>query len=346
MAAAYSRVDLVERRGEFAVRGGIVDIFPPTEQHPVRVDFFGDEIDEMRYFTVADQRSTDTVLTEVEAAPCRELLLTEQVRSRAASLVDAHPELSRCWRSRPGHMVEGMEASPRPWWTARSWWTLPDDTLVIVSILSWYAAGLPTWCEPTEFCSGGPPPHGREGPIDLGASAYWEFADVRARACQGMSWWSFSQFAASPTPAPPTTSLGLPYRAAGVETFYWIWRPTPASWRRDAAVDAMKRDWAAGWRVVLATQGKGIAERMVEVLGDNDVPARVLDELPAGPDPSVVTVVTSDLPHGFRAPQIKLVVHTNADIAGQQVAERSRKMPTKRRNQVAPLELKPGDVLV
>ena len=57
--AAYIRVDLVERRGEFAVRGGIVDIFPPTEEHPVRVDFFGDTVEEIHYFSVADQRSSD-----------------------------------------------------------------------------------------------------------------------------------------------------------------------------------------------------------------------------------------------------------------------------------------------
>jgi transcription-repair coupling factor (superfamily II helicase) len=55
--AAYVRVDLVERRGEFAVRGGIVDVFPPTEEHPLRVEFFGDEVEQVRPFAVADQRS-------------------------------------------------------------------------------------------------------------------------------------------------------------------------------------------------------------------------------------------------------------------------------------------------
>jgi len=45
---AYARVDLVTRRGEFAVRGGILDVFPPTADHPVRVDFFGDEIEAIR----------------------------------------------------------------------------------------------------------------------------------------------------------------------------------------------------------------------------------------------------------------------------------------------------------
>ncbi len=46
---AYTRTDLVEKRGEFAVRGGIIDLFLPLSEHPVRIDFFGDEIEEMSY---------------------------------------------------------------------------------------------------------------------------------------------------------------------------------------------------------------------------------------------------------------------------------------------------------
>ncbi len=56
---AYARVELVGKRGEFAVRGGILDVFPPTEEHPIRVEFWGDEIEEIRYFAVADQRSLE-----------------------------------------------------------------------------------------------------------------------------------------------------------------------------------------------------------------------------------------------------------------------------------------------
>ncbi|MDT7595893.1 MAG: hypothetical protein QOJ06_1439, partial [Pseudonocardiales bacterium] len=54
---AYTRVDMVDRRGEFAVRGGIVDVFPPTADHPLRVEFWGDEVSEIRSFAVADQRT-------------------------------------------------------------------------------------------------------------------------------------------------------------------------------------------------------------------------------------------------------------------------------------------------
>ncbi|HYH30967.1 MAG TPA: transcription-repair coupling factor, partial [Pseudonocardia sp.] len=58
---AYTRVEMVTARGEFAVRGGIVDVFPPTAEHPVRVEFWGDEVSELRSFAVADQRSVAPV---------------------------------------------------------------------------------------------------------------------------------------------------------------------------------------------------------------------------------------------------------------------------------------------
>ena len=91
--AAYARVDLVEKRGEFAVRGGIVDVFPPTEEHPLRVEFWGDEVEEIRAFAVADQRALDKV-NRLWAPPCREMLLTDEVRARAKELAQTHQQLA------------------------------------------------------------------------------------------------------------------------------------------------------------------------------------------------------------------------------------------------------------
>ncbi len=110
---AYARVELVEKRGEFAVRGGIVDVFPPTEEHPVRVEFWGDTVEEVRWFKVADQRSMDGQVPAhgLWAPPCRELLLTPQVRQRAAALAQTAPQLRDiCERIADGTPVEGMEA--------------------------------------------------------------------------------------------------------------------------------------------------------------------------------------------------------------------------------------------
>src|ERR1700722_8295191 len=93
---AYPRVDMVGRRGEFAVRGGILDIFAPTAEHPVRVEFWGDEVTEMRMFAVADQRSIPEISVDtVIAVACRELLLTDEVRARAAELAGQQPRPER-----------------------------------------------------------------------------------------------------------------------------------------------------------------------------------------------------------------------------------------------------------
>jgi transcription-repair coupling factor (superfamily II helicase) len=79
----YTRTDMVERRGEFAVRGGILDVFPAVEEHPLRVELWGDTVEEIRWFKAADQRSLEAAPHWVWAPPTRELPLTEDVRSRA-----------------------------------------------------------------------------------------------------------------------------------------------------------------------------------------------------------------------------------------------------------------------
>ncbi len=110
-AAAYSRTDLVERRGEFAVRGGILDVFPPTEQHPLRIEFWGDTVEEIRWFKVADQRSLEVAGHGLWAPPCREVLLTDAVRERAAVLAGQLPGVAdMLGKVAEGIAVEGMES--------------------------------------------------------------------------------------------------------------------------------------------------------------------------------------------------------------------------------------------
>src|SRR5205814_151319 len=107
----------VEHRGEVAVRGSIVDLFPSTSDVPIRVDLWGDEIDRLTEFSVADQRST-VDLEGMEIFPCRELLPTDQVRQRAEALVAEQPWGREQWeRLAEGLTFDGME-SWLPWLTA------------------------------------------------------------------------------------------------------------------------------------------------------------------------------------------------------------------------------------
>ena len=116
VAAGYRREYQVEHRGEVAVRGSIVDVFPSTADAPVRIDLWGDEVDRLTEFSVADQRSTGE-LAEVEIFPCRELLPTDEVRARADRLVGLEPWGREQWeRLAEGLTFDGME-SWLPWLT-------------------------------------------------------------------------------------------------------------------------------------------------------------------------------------------------------------------------------------
>ena len=72
----YARASTVVEAGDFAVRGGIIDIFPPTEKHPLRLDFFGDEIESIREFDIDTQRTT-SARSELTLAPVSEVFMTD-----------------------------------------------------------------------------------------------------------------------------------------------------------------------------------------------------------------------------------------------------------------------------
>ena len=115
--AAYTRVDLVEKRGEYAVRGGIVDVFPPTEEHPLRVEFWGDDVEEIRTFAVADQRTLEKV-EKLWAPPCRELLLTEPYAGAPPSSASSTRSCSSSpTRSPTASRSRAWSRSPRRWST-------------------------------------------------------------------------------------------------------------------------------------------------------------------------------------------------------------------------------------
>ena len=88
VAAGYERVDQVEDRGQFAIRGGLLDLFPATEDRAIRVDLFGDEIERLCWFSTFTQRSLDDV-DEVEVAPAAELAAEYRELAEIAALEDA-----------------------------------------------------------------------------------------------------------------------------------------------------------------------------------------------------------------------------------------------------------------
>ncbi|MBQ4465923.1 MAG: transcription-repair coupling factor, partial [Oscillospiraceae bacterium] len=111
LAAGYTRCENVEGKGQFAIRGSIVDIFPVQMTSPVRMELWGDEIDTLSYFDPETQRRTDP-LESFSVSPAAELLydpaeLTEKIRKYASKLRGKHADAARAKLS---HDVERLEA--------------------------------------------------------------------------------------------------------------------------------------------------------------------------------------------------------------------------------------------
>ncbi|WP_285504018.1 transcription-repair coupling factor [Actinokineospora sp. NBRC 105648] len=341
---AYLRVDMVEKRGEFAVRGGIVDVFPPTAVHPYRVEFWGDEVSEIRAFAVADQRSLPGEIAEVTATPCRELLLTEEVRDRAAALAQEHQSDAHLHemlaKLAEGIPSEGMEALIPALLPGRMQ-LLTDVVPAGAHVLVMDPEKIRTrahdlmrtgqeFLEASWMAAAG----GGKAPIDLGASAYRDLNDIAAHAREGdHPWWTLSQL---------TTEDAITLDVRPVEGYRG---------EVERAFADLRAHTAAGGAAVLVVPGAGTAKRAVEQLGEADVPATFAEDgLPEPPRAGVVTVVRGAIEDGFTAPGSALVVLTETDLTGGRhgtsTKDMSTKMPSRRRNAVDPLALKTGDYVV
>jgi transcription-repair coupling factor (superfamily II helicase) len=359
----YTRDDLVSSRGDIAVRGGIVDVFPPTEEHPLRIEFFGDTVEEIRYFKVADQRSIGPAEDGLWAPPCRELLLTTPVRARAKELADTHPALADILgKLAEGIPVEGMEAFAP---------VLADRMDLLLDYVP--PGGIVLACDPEriraraeelvrtsqEFLEASwvNAAAGGEAPIDLGPSAFQPIARIRAAAAAlGLPWWTIAPFGVTDAEADEpgaAARLGRGIADTGPvdRVPFRINASLAPAYRGDTArMITDVRGWlAAGWRVVLVTEGHGPAQRLAEMLRGEGIGAR-LQDVGDAPEPGVPYITTARIENGFVWPAIQLVLLTESDLAGHPAGlpttRDMRRMPSRRRGGVDPLQLKSGDYVV
>ena len=356
----YARTDLVEHRGEIAVRGGILDVFPPTEEHPLRVEFWGDTVEEIRYFRAADQRSLHAAGEGLWAPPCRELLLTPEVRQRARALAGEHPGLAEILgQLADGITVEGMEAFAP---------VLADRMELLLDHVP--PGGLVLACDPEriraraddlvrtsqEFLDASwvNAAGGGQAPIDLGAAAFQPLPEVRAAAQHlGIGWWTVTPFRGADVSDADDSTLASTGGVAETDpgdggrlSLLMEAAPVPG-YRGDTAraLTDVRRWLADGWRVVLVTEGNGPAQRLAETLRGEEIGAR-LGDLDQPPEASVPYVSTGLIGQGFTWPSVRLAVLTEEDLAGQRTASKDMRMPTRRRGGIDPLQLTPGDYVV
>lgn len=381
----YQRVDMVEQRGQISVRGGIVDIFPPHEAHPLRIELWGDEVEEIRVFSLGDQRTLGEAEYGVWATACRELLLTSDVRQRARHLVSELPGAADILElAAEGIPAPGIE-SLAPLLTGpmeKLIDLIPRTGPIIVSDPERVKARASDLVRTTEeFLAAAWEVAATGGHIPLQATqaSFLDLTDLWGS--DERAWWELTSLppaalaAADPTRDPAfgdeqdqrranrqtQTSSPTGGQVGGLlatevrprivnDSLVALGIREVRSYRGD--VTAAIRDIAelarARWRIVVTTEGPGPAKRLVSILSAEGVGARLVDDVETAPEEGLVLVTTSRAGRGFVAPELRLTVLTETDLTGRSGSSTRdmRRMPSRRRQGVDPLSLRPGDFVV
>ena len=328
VATGYRREYQVEHRGEMAVRGSIVDVWPSTTDAPFRIDLWGDEVDRLTEFGVADQRAT-VHRAEVEIYPCRELIPDQEVRERATALLAEQPWGREQWdRLADGELFDGME-SWLPWLSGdeRVLFDLVDNDALVVAV------------EPRRLRDRIADLRAEEAELATTLAATWG-ADGTAFPRLHTEWERLLVH----TEAPVWTIDAVP-DSPGVETV------VASGWGRDALVNEaegapgrLRRLLADGHRVVVAADGRGSVDQLVRRLRDAGVEVAPVAGDEVGKDPGA-SLVVAPVESGFVLPGSRLAVVTESELTGRR---RTRRRTRPRRTAAVRVfeDLSPGDHVV
>ena len=381
----YTHSDVVGRRGEFATRGGILDIFPATAEMPVRVEFWGDEISEVRVFSVGDQRTVPTsVPGEVLVHPVRELMITDEIAARAGRLARenaGNPELAEAFDKISQHTpVQGME-SLIPVLYDGPMQTLPElmpqgSHTVVLAPAAVQRRAEDLIATGREFLAAGweVAAMGGDAPVDVAAIAanseeggdvdragYRSLASLRAtQDALGLPWWTVS----------PTGIADYDDDdddAAASEPLLLDFELAPAPQGDLEAIGHMmstvRARVEAGDRVAYAAPSPAIVARMLRRFREAGIAAEAvgvdLDGITGqgrmrrskrSPDepPAAGTVsIYQAVAHGGLDTRDLLFI-TETDVTGNRVeaSATGKRKAAKKRNRVDPLALEPGDLVV
>jgi len=325
----YRREAQVEHRGEFAVRGSIVDVYASTADGPVRIDLWGDEVDRLTEFAVTDQRST-VAIDVTEIFPCRELLITDEVRARAAALVGSQPWGREQWeRLAEGQTFDGMES-----WLP--WLVDDDDPALLPDLLD--AEAQIVLIDPARLRSRAADIAAEEADLESALARTWGADDTGLPALH----LPFDRLLTE-TPAPMWTLLDVPDSPATPVVGAAGWDPVVGDGA--ALVAQLSTALSAGATVVVAADGAGSADRVGVLLAERGVQLAVSsvdDRSLAAPGGRIVV---APLERGVRFPACGLALLAESDVTGRRRAHR-RARPRRAAAQGHFDDLAPGDYVV
>jgi transcription-repair coupling factor (superfamily II helicase) len=312
----YERNYIVERRGEFAIRGGILDVFPPSAERPVRTELWGDEISSVRGFALASQRSLEEIEV-VEVAPCRELRADEPTMRRAAELADDgdDPALAQLAE---GIIVAGAER------------LLSDLAGELRPLASFFPPGAPVAIlDPKRV--------GDRADEVLDQITGWEEISGEAarhyvpldEALEPID----TRFLLSSFAEPTAQDLGVT-----------TW--THDAGKPEALAKELKDLISDGYRAVISASLPETAERLRSNLRDLGVHFDVAERAPLPDDPPGGSIVVAELGRGFVLGPARLALVAESDVTGRRSSAARRRIEARRRQPTGPLDLTEGDLVV
>ncbi|WP_425229766.1 transcription-repair coupling factor [Sphingomonas sp.] len=341
-ANGYVRTDTVHDQGEYAVRGGIVDLFPSGEEQALRLDFFGDEIETVRTFDAADQRTTGRV-ERFTLLPASEALLEEEsvkrFRSRYRERFGATATGDPLYQAvSDGRRLAGMEHWLPLFEEKLS--TLFDhlgdgvivrDTGVIPAAEQRFESIADYWenrrrAEAAEPGSYRPLP---KEALYLGAD---EFAAAGATA---------KVHTATPFHEPESATVH-DFGVDGPRDFA-AERGSGANVYEAVAAHAAKEQ-RAGRKVILASYSTGARERLHGLLKDHGLAGRLADGWQAALGGAGAALVVLPLDHGFTAPDVAVL--TEQDMLGDRLIRRQKRRKSADAFLAELATLSPGDLVV
>ncbi len=323
----YEPMPQVEEPGTFTGRGGIVDIFPPSEDQPMRVEFFGDEIESVRPFNVSTQRSTAqhtalSILPANEVPTWRSTDFAAEVR--ALDRGGLRPEVREQWQRHLRLLEEGV------YFEHASFYTMP---FLEHNLLHYLPDGLLLAEDAANL-------------QDVANALEAQTAERKRRLIAGgelSADWPESYHASATVQAQMSAYAVLDVgdqseeKSDGLDTL-----PTFAG-RPGRLAKGVGSFSEQGMRVVLATTQ---LERVTEILLEYDLAPTVLDTLETAPPPGSVSVASLSLAEGLRCEHAGLLVLSDAEIFGWKRPPTAARLRPSVRGQRLLDELQVGDHVV
>jgi transcription-repair coupling factor (superfamily II helicase) len=302
----YERRPVVEERGEFSVRGGVIDLFPPLYAQPARLEFWGDEVESIRLFETATQRSRMN-LDDLVVLPASEVVLTAPVRERALARRSRrqdpdfwdHVQGTRHFPRIERHLPEFYEQPPT------LWDFLPPDTVVV----EWDPFTLHQERQKLEEAAAQEP----QGWLD---QTPWEdrrrpFAKI---FCPELPWGHADQDRDINLPVEKNDHLAAE-----------LARRADDAGRLIPALAQRLADWRhSGFHVVLVSLSRHRADRLARLLSEEGLDAAVL-ATPTWEPQARVDLCVGELTGGFRLLSEGLIILPEDEALGFRPERRRRK---------------------